>query len=123
MRRVGPTIQKRCSNASAKQPKPGQNVPPRRSPRISLGSPGVLGRIVKASMGQSPGGTERPEYADGTKFEAMKASYEQALHDVNPVTPPTEEEAQGSRARRPLHARRATHPRHAAVNKLFMSCT
>ena len=28
------------------------------------------------------------EYADGTKFEAMKASYEQALHDVNPVTPP-----------------------------------
>ena len=88
MRRVGPTIQKRCSNASAKQPKPGQNVPPRRSPRINLGSPGVLDRIVKASMGQSPGGTERPEYADGTKFEAMKASYEQALHDVNPATPP-----------------------------------
>ena len=39
-------------------------------------------------MGQSPGGTERPEYTDGTKFEAMKASYEQALHDVNPATPP-----------------------------------
>ena len=79
-------------------------------------------------MGQSPGGTQAgrsgpSEYADGTKFEAMKASYEQALHDVNPVTPPTEEEAQGSRARRPLHARRATHPRHAAVNKLFMSCS
>ena len=63
---------------------------------------------------------------------AVDAEHAGHLHDEGELRagPPrrqpgdaTEEEAQGSRARRPLHARRATHPRHAAVNKLFMSCT
>ena len=58
----------------------------------------------------------------GTKFEAMKASYEQALHDVNPATPPK---------KKPKAVEHVdlftppppTRPRHAAVNKLFMSCS
>ena len=65
---------------------------PRRNParkaRINPNSPGIVDRIVKASMGQSPGGTERPEYADGTVYESMKAQYVQSVNDVNPVTPP-----------------------------------
>ena len=65
---------------------------PRRNPargaRINPNSPGIVDRIVKASMGQSPGGTERPEYADGTVFEELKAEYMQSINDVNPVTPP-----------------------------------
>ena len=47
-----------------------------------------MNRIVKASQGKSPGGTDRPELADGKVFEEMKAEFEQGLKDVNPVTPP-----------------------------------
>ena len=34
---------------------------PRCSPRINPNSPGIMNRIVKASQGKSPGGTDRPE--------------------------------------------------------------
>ena len=47
-----------------------------------------MNRIVKASQGKSPGGTDRPELADGKVFDEMKAEFEQGLTDVNPVTPP-----------------------------------
>ena len=61
---------------------------PERKARINPNSPGIVDRIVKASLGQSPGGTERPEYADGSVYEEMKAQYVQSVNDVNPVTPP-----------------------------------
>ena len=41
-----------------------------------------MNRIVKASQGKSPGGTDRPELADGKVFDEMKAEFEQGLKDV-----------------------------------------
>ena len=89
------------TSPAGKCPEYGPDAP-RRSPRINPNSPGIIDRIVKASQGKSPGGTDRPELADGKAFEEMKAEYEQGLKDVNPVTPPPKK-TQDRRALRPAH--------------------
>ena len=79
------------TSLAGKCPEYGPDAPrrnPTRGARINPNSPGIVDRIVKASMGQSPGGTERPEYADGSVYETMKAQYVQSLNEVNPSTPP-----------------------------------
>ena len=89
MLRKRDTKGKFTTSPAGKCPEYGPDAP-RRSPRkrSNPNSPGIMNRIVKASQGKSPGGTDRPELADGKEFEEMKAEYEQGLKDVNPVTPP-----------------------------------
>ena len=43
-----------------------------------------MNRIVKASQGKSPGGTDRPELADGKVFDEMKAEFEPWMLDSEP---------------------------------------
>ena len=50
---------------------------------LNPNSPG-MNRIVKASQGKSPGGTDRPELADGKVFDEMKAEFEPWMLDSEP---------------------------------------